>query len=104
GVLGVSAADIRVVGSARLGFSIKPGRNLKLFSDASDIDVIVINAELFDYIWIRLLDAAYPRSPATELLGGWLENRKNDLYTGWITPLAIRLDRRIFGAKAEPVL
>src|SRR6266568_4700859 len=58
--LGIAAGDIRIIGSARLGFSLKPGTNLKQFTDASDIDVIVINAELFDYIWISLLNAAYP--------------------------------------------
>lgn len=102
--LGIAASDVRVVGSGRLGFSLKPGTNLRDFTDTSDVDVIVINAELFDYLWITLLDAAYPRPPATELVGGWLQNRKSDLYTGWITPLAIRLDRKIFGTKAEPVL
>jgi hypothetical protein len=68
------------------------------------VDVIVINSELFDFIWLALLDAAYPRPPATNLVSGWLQKRREDLYTGWITPLEIRLDRRIFGAKAEPIL
>lgn len=102
--LGIAAADIRVVGSGRLGFSVKPGTNLRPFTDESDVDLIVINSELFDFIWFALLDAAYPRPPATNLVGGWLQKRREDLYTGWISPLEIRLDRRIFGAKAEPLL
>src|SRR5260370_31345407 len=46
--LDVTGAEIRVVGSARFGFSTKPGRNLRRFSDKSDIDIVIVNAELFD--------------------------------------------------------
>lgn len=104
--LDVSRADIRVVGSGRFGFSMKPYFNLKSFDDTSDIDVVIVNPELFDQLWLALLDAAYPRPPITQTLavGGWLQKRRNELYTGWLTPLEIKLDRKIFGAKAEPVL
>jgi hypothetical protein len=102
--LSIQATDVRVVGSARLGFSLKPGTNLRKYDDASDVDLIVINANLFDYLWIALLEAVYPRHPATELVGGWLRQRRDEIYTGWISPLEIRVDRSIFGAKAEPVL
>ncbi len=83
---------------------MKPGYNLKSFSDTSDIDVVIVNANLFDQLWVALLDAAYPRPPVTNVLGGWLQTRRNELYTGWLTPLEIKLDRKIFGVKAEPVL
>lgn len=102
--LGVSRNDIRVIGSGRFGFSMKPGKNLKSFADTSDIDVIVVNSNLFDQLWLALLDAAYPRPPVTEMIGGWLGRRRNELYTGWLTPLEIKLDIRIFGGKARRVL
>ena len=104
--LAVAQADIRVVGSARLGFSMKPGKNLKSFSDTSDIDVVIVNTRLFDALWLSLLRAAYPRPPATNTnrLGGWLESRRNELYTGWLTPLEIRLDLKIYGPKARPIV
>jgi hypothetical protein len=104
GELGIPPVDIRVIGSARLGFSLKPGTNLRSYGDTSDVDLIVVNASLFDYVWVALLEAAYPRPPATQLVGGWLQKRRDEIYTGWITPLEIRLDRRIFGSKAEPVV
>jgi hypothetical protein len=102
--LGVPRADITVVGSGRFGFSTKPDANLRAFSERSDVDVIIVNAPLFDVLWISLLKAAYPRPPFTERLGGWLRERRNELYTGWVTPLGIHLSPRIFGARARPVL
>jgi hypothetical protein len=102
--LGVARADIRVVGSGRLGFSMKPGYALRAFRDTSDIDVVVVNPEAFDRLWLALLAAAYPRPPNTDVVGGWLRKRKNEVYTGWLSPLNIRLDLSIFGAKARPVL
>lgn len=102
--LGTSAADIRVVGSGRLGFSMKPSVHLRPFLDTSDIDVVVVDAGLFDYLWMELLQAAYPRPPTTSRLVGWLSKRRAELYTGWLTPLEITLDRSIFGVRADAVL
>ena len=102
--LRVSNGDIRVVGSGRLGFSLKPYNNLARFTDKSDIDVVIVNPDAFDELWLSLLHAAYPRSPLTDKLGGWLRDRRNEVYTGWITPLNIQLDRKIVGEKATPVL
>lgn len=102
--LNVSDSDIRIVGSGRFGFSMKPGVNLRAFQDTSDIDVIVVNANLFDQLWLALLRAVYPRPPHTSTLSGWLGRRRNELYTGWLTPLEIRLDARIFGSKVRPIL
>jgi hypothetical protein len=56
--LGVARGDIRVVGSGRLGFSMKPQGNLVGFRDKSDIDVVIVNADAFDHLWFSLLDAA----------------------------------------------
>jgi hypothetical protein len=102
--LDASPDDIRVVGSGRLGFSMKPGHNLRTFRDTSDIDVVVVNEGLFDSLWLALLDAAYPRGFITQRFGGWLQDRRNELYTGWLTPLEVKLDMKIVGRKAKPVL
>lgn len=104
GRLGVQRSDIRVVGSGRLGFSMRPGHNLRAFEDTSDIDVVVVSSALFDQLWIHLLEAVYPRLFEGSRLGGWLEARRRELYKGWLTPLKIRLDAKIVGAKAKPVL
>ena len=91
----VGRTDIRVVGSGRFGFSLKPGQNLKNFSDTSDIDVIVVHPALFDELWLALLRAAYPRFPLTIHLSGWLGRRRNEVYAGWLSPLDMRLDKKI---------
>jgi len=102
--LRVSRADIRVVGSGRFGFSLKPGHKLRSFRDKSDIDVVIVNPDLFEELWIALLGAAYPRSPITEKFTGWLAERRNELYTGWLTPRDIKLDIRILGNRARAAL
>jgi hypothetical protein len=102
--LGIARSEVRIVGSGRFGFSTKPGHNLRSFRDTSDIDVVIVNASLFDQLWLSILEAAYPRPPISQKIGGWLETRRNELYTGWLTPLEVRLDLKIFGAKAKPVL
>jgi len=102
--VGAIPEQVTVVGSARFGFSLKPWNNLKSFHDRSDIDVVVVNADIFDSIWHALLAAAYPRPPATNWVGGWLAARKSELYTGWVTPLEIKLDAKIFGVRAKPIL
>lgn len=100
--LDVNAGDIRIVGSGRLGFSLKPGNNLRPFGDTSDIDVVVVNGRAFDELWLSLLRAAYPRPPVQ--LGSRLRQVRNDLYTGWLNPEDIRLDVKIYGEKARPAL
>ena len=102
--LPVANADIQVIGSARLGFSMKPHANLKPFNSNSDIDVVIVNADLFDWLWYALLEVAYPTEWMKVNYGGWLSHRKNELYKGWLTPLNITLDATIFGTKAKPIL
>lgn len=99
--LRVDEADIVVVGSGRHGFSTKPGRNFRKFTDQSDVDVVIVHAERFDELWFKLLSAIYPKNYEQQF-GGWIAERRNEIYTGWVTPKEIRLDLSIFGEKARP--
>jgi hypothetical protein len=103
-VLNVAPDNVAIIGSGRFGFSLKPSKPLRPFSDTSDIDVVVVDANHFDALWANLLHAAYPREANVARLGGWLRDRRNEVYTGWLSPLKVRLDRTIFGTKAQPVL
>jgi hypothetical protein len=61
---------------------MKPGAQLRAFTDKSDIDVVVVNADAFDAFWHLLLRAAYPRPPV--VYGKRLIAARNDLYMGWL--------------------
>jgi len=100
--LDIDVADIRIVGSGRLGFSLAPDKNLRSFTDKSDIDVVVVNSQAFDGLWVKLLRAAYPRPPVQ--MGPALAAIRNGLYTGYMSPVDISLDPRIYGQKARPAL
>jgi hypothetical protein len=103
GVEGISAGDIRIVGSGRHGFSMKPRANFRPFSDESDIDVVVVNEKIFDQVWIALLVAAYPRLPANREIGNWHVPGRSELFAGWLTPTAINMDWSIIGPRGAPL-
>jgi hypothetical protein len=103
GVDGVAEADIRIVGSARLGFSMRPRNRLREFTEESDIDVGVVNEVLFDWLWIALLVAAYPRMAANRGIGRWDVPGRAELFAGWLTPTAIQMDWKIIGQRGVPL-
>jgi len=103
GVDGLAEADIRVVGSARFGFSLKPRNHLRQFTEESDIDVVVVSEVLFDWLWIALLVAAYPRMAANRGIGGWDVPGRAELFAGWLTPTAIHMDWKIIGQPGVPL-
>lgn len=47
----VDPACITIVGSAALGCSLNPSKNLKPFDDGSDVDVAVISGHYFSVAW-----------------------------------------------------
>lgn len=80
GEFGADINDVYVVGSAKLGFSPKPGQYFKHFSDQSDIDVALVNANLYTEIWheVHQMDRA----------GEFFNKEKFAHYhlAGWIRP------------------
>jgi hypothetical protein len=85
--LNVRPGNIVIVGSAKVGFSLSPDNFSAPFSNASDIDVIVIDDVSYDLLWNCLLQWHYPRRG---LLQGaqweWAKSRTKDFYWGWIYP------------------
>ena len=53
--LGVHAAQLTLVGSGQLGFSLRPDRLLRSFRRDSDLDVVIVSSEVFDRAWEDLL-------------------------------------------------
>lgn len=43
--------NVYLVGSAKLGFSIKPARRYGLFSDDSDVDLAIVSPSLYQRLW-----------------------------------------------------
>lgn len=84
--LGVPEADITLVGSGRIGFSLDPDTYGKPFSDASDLDVVVVSADMFDAAWLDLLRwrRGYGRLP--EWVKAWHRDHQRLVYYGRIWP------------------
>lgn len=50
----VALTDIFVVGSAKLGFSIKPAQRWKHFDEQSDVDVAIVSHDMYQTVWHEL--------------------------------------------------
>ena len=72
--------DVFIVGSAKLGFSIKPERRFMPFGDKSDVDLTIISKDLFEQVWHEL--HLFQKSG-----GYWdLTSFKHYHFQGWIRP------------------
>ncbi len=103
--MGIPQRDIVVVGSAKLGFSLNPDTFPRAFSDTSDIDILVVSQELFDRIWMILLEWSYPRrgSDLGRVEGGWARLRRKDVYWGWCVPDQIYYEGLSFPHVLKPL-
>ncbi|MGH9511249.1 MAG: hypothetical protein ACRD2U_03835 [Terriglobales bacterium] len=105
GKLAVDARNIRIVGSAKMGFSLSPDTFSRRFLPSSDIDVVVVDEGLFDGLWLALLNWHYPRRTAG--LGAdneWGRQRRRDIYWGCFSPEDLKFDRVSFPQALKPVL
>lgn len=48
--------NFTIIGSAKLGFSLNPDKFGSPFTDASDIDVVLVSEELFQQLWFQLIE------------------------------------------------
>ncbi len=80
-------SEVVLVGSCRLGFSLKPkGKNRERYNPAgptSDVDLAIVSPGLFDSYWDRVFDLVR-RNRDWSLRHGALFTR--DLFNGWMTP------------------
>lgn len=87
--LGIPRDHVKIVGSAKLGFSLSPDNFPRRFTPTSDIDVVVVDEKMFDLVWMALLDWHYPRR--TVGLAGpekeWARQRRREVYWGWFFPI-----------------
>jgi hypothetical protein len=96
--------NVYLVGSAKLGFSIKPGRRYGLFNDDSDVDLAIVASSLYERLWTET--RAYARG------GGYWDHDdrnhfKNDHANAVIKPYvladsdSIPTKRMLFDLQAE---
>jgi hypothetical protein len=70
GLLGVAPGQVRLIGSAKLGFSLNTSNLLRKFRSDSDLDLIVVASDMFDECVLEL------RQRATELELAGIEERR----------------------------
>lgn len=89
--LRLESIESAVVGSAKLGFSLKPYQFGSPFSDRSDIDIVIVSGSLFDRVWHSIVKSHYPKRdrflPREEW--NWWRERQEDVYWGWFNPARI---------------
>src|SRR5437867_2255497 len=54
GLLATGGGDIKLIGSAKLGFSLNPDHLLRPFRGDSDLDLVVVSSQLFDAALLEL--------------------------------------------------
>lgn len=103
--LEITELNMTVVGSAKLGFSLNPENFPRQFSDASDIDVLIVSEELFDTIWMTLLRWYYPRRLMSlgKFEGEWQQFRRKEIFSGWFVPNEIHYDGISFPEVLKPL-
>lgn len=50
-VLDVPIKNVAIVGSAKTGYSLTPGRNYAPFNDKSDLDLVIVSDDIFRGLW-----------------------------------------------------
>ncbi len=76
-----------VIGSGRLGFSLSPEKYGVPFSRRSDLDVVVVSADLFDVAWFELLRLGRKYFGLQKSVQTWVDTHKeNNILWGFILP------------------
>lgn len=85
--LAVERGSITMVGSGRIGFSLSPDNFGTPFSASSDLDMAVVNAELFDRAWFDMLRLGSKYFSLEARVRHWVNShRANYIYWGFIRP------------------
>ncbi len=57
--IGIAFHNVLMVGSGKVGCSLSPNKNFKVFDEGdenSDIDIAIISSKLFDHFWEKIRD------------------------------------------------
>jgi len=97
--IGIEPEELVIVGSAKLGFGLFEKKRkgaealprFRPFGPASDIDVAICSAKLFDLVWKELCDYAL----AKPWLPHIMRNTGNYLVYGWLRPDQVPYEARL---------
>lgn len=80
-----SIFNVFLVGSGRLGFSIKPTAQFRKFGEQSDLDIAVVSKELFESYWKQARNSMFS-------LSDWKNYGvyENYFFEGWMRPDKLR--------------
>ncbi len=97
--------NIRIVGSAKLGFSLSPDSFSRSFGEDSDIDVIVVDSALFDAAWHSILRWNYPHRRDRLITPDFRfrEARSREIYWGWMEPDQVQFAHVSYTSLLGPV-
>ena len=82
----ISITNVVMTGSARLGFSIKPGKLWTHISSDSDIDIAIIHEGTFDRYWKDLFEFNVNITPRSTEEDTQFRKFLEYLFKGWIRP------------------
>lgn len=83
--IGVDGKAIVFTGSSSVGFSLNPDKNLRAFTDKSDIDVAIISQHYFDLSWHFLRNVGTKRYSYSKKVKDSIDDHRNRLiYWGTI--------------------
>jgi hypothetical protein len=77
----IHPSQVMMVGSGKLGFSIVPDKRYRHFCDSSDIDIAIVDTNLFDIFWL----STFNYWKTNEFWPGYIDFCKY-LFRGWIRP------------------
>lgn len=78
--------SVRIVGSAKLGFSIAPKKLWQPFSLDSDIDIVIISKVIFEKFWHELYDFNINLTTRTEKEQNKYSSFLKYFFKGWLRP------------------
>lgn len=77
--------NFAIVGSAKTGFSLDPKNYPRQFDEGSDIDVVLVSEEMFQFIWLNLLQIEKGQIWRHDLRNRQeLKYLKKLIFQGWI--------------------
>jgi hypothetical protein len=89
--LNTNLANIVLVGSGRHGYSLAPDKFGRPFHARSDLDFVMIDADLFDRAWLELIRYDFKSLTfQADIVTSLREHRHNNLFWGYLEPWRLK--------------